>query len=129
MTKEKLTNDILATIAERKKFAKRDFKTSEILLTISIVGCFITATLATLAGNHNIDNNVIAILGGLSGIVIAYYQRFSFTKRLIWNELYCSDLQRLLNELEVAEPLIVAEKYTALQEKKESAWATKKFEF
>ena len=129
MTKEKLTNDIMANIEDRKKFAKRDFKTSEILLTISIVSSFMAATLATLSQNYNVDKNLIAILGGLSGIIILYYQWFSYTKRSTWNALYRIDLQRLLNELEVAEPLIVAEKYTALQEKKEREWATKKFEF
>ena len=129
MTKEKLTNDILANIADREKLAKRDFKTSETLLLISIVSSLVTATLATLSQNHTIDKNLIAILGGLSGIIILYYKRFSFTKRSTWNELYRIDLQRLLNELEVAEPLIVAEKYTALQEKKEKEWAAKQFEF
>ena len=65
----------------------------------------------------------------LSGIIVLIYKRFSYTKRSTWNELYRIDLQRLLTELQVAETLMVAEKYTALQEKKEREWATKNFEF
>ena len=125
MTKEKLANYILTTIANRKKWAKKDLMTSETLLTISIVGCFITATLATLAVNYNIDKSVIAILSGLSGLSVVIYKRLSYARRLTWNELYLIDLQRLLTELEVTEPLIVAEKYTAHLEKKERVGSTK----
>src|SRR4051812_43717561 len=99
VTKEKLANHILTTIADRKKWAKRDFKISETLLTISIVGCYITAILATLAVNYNIDKNVIAILSGLSGSSVVIYKRLSYARRSTWNELYLIDLQRLLTEL------------------------------
>jgi hypothetical protein len=126
MTKEKLTNDILTHIADRKKVARRDFKTSETLLLISVVISFTTAALAV---NNNIDRSVIATLSGLPGIIVVNYIRFSYARRSTWNELYRIDLQRLLKELEVAEPLIVAEKYTALKEKKDREWATKKFEY
>src|SRR4051794_38623899 len=88
MTKERLTNDILANIADREKLAKRDFKTSETLLSISILSSFMTATLAV---NHNVDKNLIAILGGLPGIIILYYKRYSYSKRSTWNELYRLD--------------------------------------
>lgn len=126
MTKEKLTTDILANIADRKKLAKRDSMKSEILLLIAILSSFMTATLATI---DNVDRSLIAVLGGLSGIIIVITKNISYAKKSIWNELYRCDLQRLLNELEVAEPLMVSEKYRALQEKKKREWATKNFEF
>ncbi len=126
MTKEKLTNDILANIAARKKLAKRDYNASEILLTIAILSSFLTAILAV---NDNVDKFIIATLGGLSGLLIVIDKRFSYAKRSTWNELYCMDLQRLISELEFAEPLMVEEKYTALEEKKERERATKNLNF
>jgi len=126
MIEGKLKSDILANIADRKKFAKRDSMASETLLLISILSSFMTATLAV---NDNVDKSLIAALGGLSGLIVIIYKRFSYAKRSTWNELYRIDLQRLLHELEVAEPLIVAEKYAALQETKSKEWATKTYVF
>ncbi|MDQ2753601.1 MAG: hypothetical protein M3R72_11325 [Bacteroidota bacterium] len=126
MTKEKLANNILANITDRKKFARKDSMTSETLLLLAVLSSFSTAILAV---NDNVDKFIIAILGGFSGIIVIIYQRFSYAKKSTWNELYRIDLQRLLNELEIAEPFMALEKYTALQEKKKKEWATKNFEF
>lgn len=126
MTKEQLTSDITANIADRKKIAKRNFNITEILVLASILSSFLSATLAV---NDHIDKHLIAILGGLSGIVTVIVKKFMYVRKSIWNEIYLADLQRLLNELEFAEPITVSERYNALQEKKEGEWATNKFEY
>ncbi len=125
MTKEKLAIDILVNIDDRKNFAKRTARTFEILLWASIITSFLTAALAV---NNNADKNIVAALAGSAGLIVLIARNLTFTKRSAWNELYRIDLQMLLAELDTAEPLIVEEKYKALQEKKQRQWAAKQFE-